>query len=340
MTVPASPFVLTWGWSLLCLAALGCQTLMMLVAAPFFTGWVDRLGGRMAGECRYRVSGRWQEIRHQFTRPGLAEPDQKAGAGVVRAGFVLAVLGCSMVPVFMLLPAGFPAPGLLLISAVLILASLLLSLPLVAQPGRYALNGYMVLIADALLLPALIPVLVMVGGQDLAAFLTQIRSLSPLGNGAPFVLMGVAVFAVAWRSQQGDEEGACPLSGPDRGLWLLARDCVRLCWVTLAGDIAWSGMLSLPTTAGMEAWSIGCLEGTGVWVVKVAIAAVLLALTYLMVLPLPKQGRVRLATVFLLGLLAWQVAYPVLTPQQEPSSTTAAAALQNPIYGDDGGMQP
>lgn len=332
-TIPPEP-VLTWGWSLLTVLALACQTVLMLAVGPFFAGLVERLAGRFTGEHSAWPMGRWHEIRHQFRRPPLHEPADRAGGVVTRAAFFLAVLAAGMVPVFSLSPAGFPAPGLLLVCAMLVLASLLLWVPLVLQPRPVVVPAYMAIVADVFLLPALVPVLVMVGGQDLSTFLVHIRFFSPLEQGAPFVLMGVALFGVAaWRGQQAGQALPCPLSGPDRGLWLWARACVQLCWLTLAGDVAWPGSLALPAEGGVESWLSACLLGLAAWGLKLAVAALLLAATHLMVLPLPRRGRVRLAAVFLLGLLAWQVAYPVLAPIPPTQDKAAKTEAQSSLSG-------
>lgn len=332
---------LTWGWGLLGVLTLACQTLLILGLAPLFTGWIERLAGRLTGEHRPWPMGRWHEIRHQFRRPALLEPADRAGGLVTRAAFLLAVLGAVMVPVYSLSPIGFPAPGLLLVCAMLVLASLLLWVPLVLQPRPVVVPAYMAIVADVFLLPALVPVLVMVGGQDLSEFLAHIRGFSPLQQGAPFVLMGVALFGVAaWRGQQAGQALPCSLSGPDRGLWFWARDCVQLCWVTLAGDVAWPGALALPGDIGVESWLTACLLAVAAWGLKLVVAAFLLAATHLMVLPLPRRGRVRLAAIFLLGLLAWQVAYPVLAPIPLAAGKTAQASTQFPPDStEDGGGQ-
>ncbi|MFS8370523.1 hypothetical protein [Acetobacter indonesiensis] len=339
MTHVITPTPLTWGWISLSILMLAFQTALMLATAPFFSGWVDRLGGRLTGQNRYRASGRWQEIRHQFVRPGYFVAGDRLSSLGCRSGFVLSVLAAGMVPVFALLPAGFPAPGLLLVCAVLVGASLLLCLPLLVQRRHMVQNAYMALMAESLLLPALVPVLVMVGGQDLSAFLAHVRGLSPLGSGAPFVLMGVALFAAAaWRGRQAGETLVCPLSGADRGLWLLATDIVLLCWVTLAGDVAWAGCLALPSDGTVETWLIECLQGGSAWLLKLMVAASLLAVTQLMVLPLPRRARVRLASVFLLGLLAWQAAYPSLAPGAVQDKT-ASIQVQDPALGEEGTPQ-
>ncbi|MCP1196156.1 hypothetical protein NKW84_09830 [Acetobacter senegalensis] len=339
MTPASLPHTLSWGWMFLSALTVGVQIGLMVLVAPLFSGWVDRLAGRLAGQTRYLASGRWQEIRHQFVRPSFREPGDDLSSLSTRAAFTLAVLAAGMVPVYALLPSGLPAPGLLLVCAVLVGASLLLCVPRVVLRGQAALSGYMAFMADSLLLPALVPVLVMVGGQDLSAFLAHVQGLSPLGAGAPFVLMGVAVFgAAAWRGALGDAAQTCPLSGADRGLWLLAEDLVQLCWVTLAGDVAWSGCLALPTDAGVEPWFMACLQGGGAWLLKLVIAALVLAAMQLMVLPPPRRARVRLACVFLLGLVAWQAAYPGLaTPATQDK--TAAIQVQDPAFGAEGTTQ-
>ncbi|MFT8664795.1 hypothetical protein [Acetobacter orientalis] len=332
---------LTWGWGLLGVLTLACQTTLLLAVAPLLSGWIDRLAGRLTGEHRPWPMARWHEIRHQFRRPPLLEPADRAGGFVTRAAFLLAALGAVMVPVFSLCPAGFPAPGLLLVCGMLVLASLLLWVPLVLQPRTVVVPAYMAIVADVFLLPALVPVLVMVGGQDFSEFLVHIRTFSPLQQGAPFVLMGVALFGVAaWRGQQAGQALPCPLSGPDRGLWLWARDCIQLCWVTLAGDVAWPGALALPGDVGVESWLTACLLAIAAWGLKLGVAALLLATTQLVVLPLPRRGRVRLAAVFLLGLLAWQVAYPVLAPIPPTQDKTAQAESQPALYGAEDGATP
>ncbi|MCX2559973.1 hypothetical protein OQ252_00965 [Acetobacter farinalis] len=332
---------LTWGWSFASLLALALQTVLLVLAAPWFSGWVNRLAGRLTGERRFHAGGRWLEIRHQFRRSGLRQKGDGLSALACRGALILAVFAACMTPVFTLVPSGFPAPGFFLLCAALVGASLLLCLPLVVQAGAAALAGYAALLAEGLLLPALVPVLMMAGGQDFSAFLARLRPLSPAGDGAPFVLMGVALFLVAaWKGRQAGEELSCQLSGADRALWMLATDCVQLVWITLAGDIAWAGSLAMPGESGMEPWLAQCLAGAGFWLAKLAVAAFLLAATQLMVLAFPRRARVRLAAVFLLGLLAWQVAYPQQAGPAAQDKTAFVQEGQDPAFGEERGAAP
>lgn len=328
---------LTWGWFFACLLALALQTVLIVLAAPWFSGWVNRLAGRLTGERRFPVGGRWQDIHHQFRRPGLRQRGDGLSSLACRVALILAVFAACMTPVFTLVPAGFPAPGFALLCTALVGASLLLGLPLLVQAGMAELAGYAALLADGLLLPALVPVLVMAGGQDFSVFLAHLRQLSPVGDGAPFVLMGVALFMVtAWKGRQAGEDLPCQLSGVDRALWMLATDCVQLVWITLAADVAWAGSLALPVETGTEPWLAQCLAGGAFWMAKLAVAALFLAGTQLMVLTFPRRARVRLAAVFLLGLLAWQVAYPGQSGPVAQDKTASAQEEQDPAFGEEG----
>lgn len=328
---------LTWGWFFASLLVLVLQTVLIVLAAPWFGGWVNRLTGRLTGERRFPAGGRWQDIHHQFRRQGQRLRGDQLSALACRGAFILAVFAASMAPVFTLLPPGFPAPDFFLPCAALVVASLLLGLPVVVQGGMATLAGYTVLLADAFLLPALVPVLVMAGGQDFSAFLAYLRQFSPAGEGAPFVLMGVALFLVtAWKGQQAGESLPCQLSGADRALWMLATECVQLVWVTLAGDIAWSGSLALPGEGGAEPWLAQCLAGGAFWVAKLGVAALLLAGAHLMVLTVQRRARIRLAAVFLLGLLAWQVAYSSQPDAQAQNRTASTQDGQDSLWHDEG----
>ncbi|GAN68053.1 hypothetical protein [Acetobacter orleanensis] len=328
---------LTWGWFFACLLALALQTGVLVLAAPWFSGWVNRLTGRLTGERRFPAGGRWQDSHHQFRRQGLRLRGDGLSGLACRGALILAVFAACMTPVFTLVPAGFPAPGFFLLCAALVGASLLLGLPLVVQGGTATLAGYTALLADALLLPALVPVLVMAGGQDFSVFLAHLRLLSPAGEGAPFVLMGVALFLVtAWKGRLAGEDLQGQLSGADRALWMLAADCVQLVWITLAGDVAWAGSLALPGDGGAEPWLAQCLAGGAFWVAKLSVAALLLAGTHLMVLTYQRRARVRLAAVFLLGLLAWQVAYAGQSGPQTGNKTASMQDEQESAWRDDG----
>lgn len=327
---------LTWGWLFACLLALALQTVVIILVAPWFSGWVNRLTGRLTGERRFPAGGRWQDIRHQFRRQGLRLRGDGLSGLACRGALILAVFAACMTPVFTLVPAGFPAPGFFLLCAALVGASLLLGLPLVVQGGG-TLAGSTALLADALLLPALVPVLVMAGGQDFSAFLAHLHQLSPAGDGAPFVLMGVALFLVTlWKGQQAGEDVPSELSGADRALWMLATDCVQLVWITLAGDVAWAGSLALPGDSGVEPWLAQCLAGGAFWMARLGVAAFLLAGTHLMVLTFQRRARVRLAAVFLLGLLAWQVAYPGQSGPQAQNRTASAQDGLDAIWHEEG----
>lgn len=287
----------------------------MVFAAPWLVGLVGRLAGRLSGVSSFPVMGRWQDIGHQFRRPRLRQ-DGAQLSGVACAGaLVLAVLGCGLTPVFTLAVPDFPAPGLLLICCVLVVALVLLNVPCVLGGGLGAVQGARSMLGALLLLPALVPVFLLCGARDFSDFLVTVHGLSPVTDGAPYVLAGVALFlvpALAWPVQ--DSQLAL-LAGPERAMWLWAADCVQLTWVVLALDMAWPGGLALPDDGGMERWLTQCMAGFALWGGKLLFAALLLALVRLVVLPPLRLARVRLVSIFLLGVLALQVTWSV-HPQQ------------------------
>ena len=343
MTSFSPPLILTWQWYLLIVIALFFQIILMMYAAPYFRGFVDLLAGRITGQLRYWPGGRWQNIRHQLKRPGIMAPGQQVGCIVTRVAFVLAIAVCGMVPVFSLSPPGFPAPGLLLICALLVLVSVLLMLPVMIQAGQSASDGYLSGVSDILLLPALTPILLMTGGQDLSNFLIHTRAYSPSGEGAPFVLAGAAIFLGAL-GQGGSvaDEAQCPLSGADRGLWFWTHDILQLCWITLAGDIVWSGVLALPLPEeGATAWMVNCFYGTGGWVLKLVCAMFFLVLIRLVLLSVIKRGRVRFLSVFLAGLVAWQIATPLFLPVSDKNEKGTPPSHKTSWYNEEeGGFAP
>ncbi|MFT9016692.1 MAG: hypothetical protein ABF990_13275 [Acetobacter sp.] len=318
--------VLTAGWIVVWLLALAMQAGLMVAVAPWFSGLCERLAGRVSGRQRFHAGAGWQEIRHQFRRPALRGPGDGLNGVFCFLALVMAVLACGLVPVFALTPPGFPAPGLLLVCWVLVMAMVLLDLPLAVQGRLGAYPGRAALLGNALLLPVLCPVMLLAGTQDLSTFLAGLAVLSPLRDGAPYVLAGVALFVVAALSARGTDRDAAvaPLSGQDRGMWLLAADCVQLCWVSLAGDMAWSASLAIAPGQGGGAWVAQCAQGGGIWLCKLAVAALLLALGRLVVLPAMRRIRVRLGVVFLLGALAWQVTW-ALAPQPVIQESEGAA---------------
>ncbi|WP_051544137.1 hypothetical protein [Acetobacter okinawensis] len=115
------------GWAFLFLPFAMLQTLAMVMAAPWLTGLVGRLSGRLSGVSSFPVMGRWQDIGHQFRRPRLGGDTGTLRAVACAGALVLAVLGCGLTPAFTLVVPGLPAPGLLLICCVLVLALVLLN---------------------------------------------------------------------------------------------------------------------------------------------------------------------------------------------------------------------
>ena len=312
---------LTWGWAFGCVAALAIQTALMVLVAPWFAGWVHRLAGRLVGEPRFPAGGRWQEIWHQFRRPSLYGRQDGLNGVFCALALVLAVLACGLVPVFTLTMPGFPAPGMLLVCTILVAVGVLLDLPQAVQEASAAQQGCAAIVADALLLPVLTPVLLLTGAHDLVAFLGRLHVLSPITEGAPYVLAGVALFLATALARRDEQTASATLSGPDKAMWLLAADCMQMCWVTLAADVAWAGSLAMPGESGAENWLTQCVEGLGLWMFKLLVASFMLAVLRMALLPAGRRARVRLGAIFLLGVLAWQVTSShVATPPAEPEN--------------------
>ena len=247
------------GWAFLFLPLAMLQTLAMAFAAPWLTGLIGRVFGRLSGVSSFPVMGRWQDIGHQFRRPRLEGAEGALNAVACAAALVLAVLGCGLTPAFTLGVPGLPAPGLLLICCVLVLALVALNVPCVLGGGLGALQGARAMLGALLLLPALVPVFLLCGACDFSDFLATVHGLSPLTDGAPYVLAGVALFlvpALAWPVQ--DHQLAL-LAGPERAMWLWAADCVQMAWAVLALDMAWPGVPALPDDGAIEPWRCQCL---------------------------------------------------------------------------------
>lgn len=313
------------GWAVLFLPLVMVQTLAMVFAAPWLTGLVGRLSGRLSGVSSFPVMGRWQDIGHQFRRPRLAGQDGALAPVACAAALVLAVLGCGLTPAFTLGVPGLPAPGLLLICCVLVLALVVLNVPCVLGGGLGALQGARAMLGGLLLLPALVPVFLLCGARDFSDFLATVHGLSPVTDGAPYVLAGVALFlvpALAWPVQ--DHQLAL-LAGPERAMWLWAADCVQIAWAVLALDMAWPATLALPEEGAMEPWLIQCMADFAIWGGKLVLAALLLACVRLVVLPPLRLARVRLVSIFLLGVLALQVTWSA-HPQQTVRESAAMSA--------------
>lgn len=114
-------------------------------------------------------------------------------------------------------------------------------------------------------------------------------------------------------------------------MWLWAADCVQIAWVTLAMDTAWSGSLALPDDGGVEQWLTQCMAGFALWGGKLLLAAVLLALLRLVVLPPLRRARIRVVSIFLLGVLALQVTWSVHPLQAEQDDGGMAAGQQQAV---------
>ncbi|MGG6428811.1 hypothetical protein ACQ5TV_02390 [Acetobacter ghanensis] len=318
---------LTWSWILAYLPLIALQTLAMVFAAPWLSGLVGRVAGRLSGVSSFPVMGRWQDIWHQFRRPRLRSEGGALGGVACAGALVLAVLGCALVPAFTLAVPGFPAPGLLLICCVLVMALVFLHVPLVLNGGLGAEQGARGVLGILLLLPALVPVFLLAGARDFSDFLVVVHGLSPVTDGAPFVLAGVALFlvpALAWPAQ---DSKVAALAGPERAMWLWAADCVQIAWVILALDMAWPGSLALPDDGGIEPWLTQCMAGFVFWGGKLLLAAVLLALVRLVVLPPLRLLRVQLVSIFLLGVLALQVTWSVHPLQAGLDDGSVSAAM-------------
>lgn len=322
---------LAWGWLLSYLPLIVLQTLVMVFAAPWLTGLVGRVAGRLSGVSSFPVMGRWQDIGHQFRRPRLWRTSSQLNGAACAGALVLSVLGCGLVPAFTLVVPGFPAPGLLLTCCVLVVAQVCLNVPRVLAGGLGAVQGARGILGALLLLPALVPVFLLSGARDFSDFLVSLHTLSPVTDGAPFVLAGVALFlvpALAWPAQ---DSMVASLAGPERAMWLWAADCVQIAWVTLAMDTAWSGGLALPDDGGVEQWLTQCMAGFALWGGKLLLAAVLLALLRLVVLPPLRRARIRVVSIFLLGVLALQVTWSVHPLQAEQDDGGMAAGQQQAV---------
>lgn len=319
---------LLWGWGLVFGLLTGLQMLAMVFAAPWLSGLVGRFAGRFAGVSSFPVMGRWQDIGHQFRRQHLQQEGGQLGGLACLGALVLAVLGCGVTPVVTLAVPGFPVAGLLLICCVLVIALVLLNVPCVLGGGLGAVQGARGILGALLLLPALVPVFLLCGARDFSDFLASVHGLSPVTDGAPYVLAGVALFlvpALAWPVQ--DTQSAL-LAGPERAMWLWAADCVQLTWLVLALDTAWPAALALPDDGGMEQWLTQCVESFVLWGGKLLFAALLLALLRLVVLPPLRLARVRLVSIFLLGVLALQVTWSVRPQQATREDASVSTVLE------------
>ncbi|MBO1327083.1 hypothetical protein OQ496_02405 [Acetobacter suratthaniensis] len=331
---------LTWGWAIGCTLALLVQVTLLVLAAPFFAGLTEWVAARFEGRSVVAVSARWREIRHHGGRPCLRTPVGQAAGMACRAALVLGVLSCALVPVFSVSAPGFVAPGLFLVCCVLVAGMLLLDLPQTLQGGVAAWWGCAQLLADGLVLPVLAPVALLAGTtRSLPVFLAGVHGASPMLDGAPYVLAGFAVFMVVVLAPWGAEAELrmAGLSGPDRAIWMLASDCLSLCWVTLAGDLAWAGSLASPALGDGQDWLSGCALGVVLWIGKVLAAAVLLGLSRLVVLTARRRARVRLGVIFLFGLLAWQMTWAAAPQPVVLDEGSAAPAVEQPQSRQDQG---
>ena len=308
-----------WVWFIACSFALIVQCGCVLGMAPLLTGFIAWLSARLKGEPSFPITSRWRDIWHYCHRPSVHDAFQNLNRLFICCAFVLMVSGGVFIPVFTLTVKGFPVPNLLLICSVLIGAMLMLVLSLATQGYASAIKVSRRILGEGILLPALVPVFFLSRGHDLRTFLTKIYTLSPLTNGVAYVLAGLAVcvvgiFSIDEGADHGEYDGAVlPLTGFEKGLWLLTFDCIRVYWLTLAVDIAWVTSLAVPMDVlgdvSVSQWLDQCVEGMGLWVCKLSVVSLGLVGIRFVATSSTRIMQIRGGSVFLLGVLAWQMAY-------------------------------
>ena len=308
-----------WVWFVGCTFALIMQCGWIILTAPLWTGLTNCLSASLKGEPSFPITSRWRDIWHQCYKPSLHDKSQDLNRLLIFCAFVLVLPAAIFIPVCTLTVNGFPVPNLLFICSLLVGATLMLILPLATQGYFSAVKASVRLLGEGLLLPALIPIFFLSGGRNLRSFFTQIYTLSPLTDGAAYVLAGGAICVVGVLnydegSDVSDYDSNClPLTGIDKGVWLLTSDCIKVCWLTLAVDIMWPTSLAMPMVVPgatlMSQWFGQCVESVGLWICKMGIAALLLAGVRLVVVSSTRMMQIKIGTVFLLGVLAWQMAY-------------------------------
>lgn len=308
-----------WVWFVGCIFAIMVQCGCIILTAPLWTGFINWLSAHLKGEPSFPIVSRWRDIWHQCYKPSLHDESQDLNRLLILCAFVLVAFVAMFIPVCTLTVKGFPAPNLLFICSMLVGATLVLVLPLATQGYFSATQASIRLLGEGLLLPALVPVFFLSGGDSIRSFLTKIYTLSPLTNGVAYVLAGVAVCVIGvLRYDEGSDlleydNTRLSLTGVDKGVWLLVSDCIKICWLTLAADIVWPTSLAVPMTmpegGGVSQWFGQCIESVGLWICKMGIASLLLVGARFTVVSSTRMMQIKIGTVFLLAILAWQMAY-------------------------------
>ena len=100
-----------WGWLAGCAFMLLVQAALMVLVAPLFTGVTAWVSAVLEGQSGLPVMGRWLDIQHQLSRPGLRSEGEGLNALFGSSAFVHGVRWCPLAPASSLPSPGFPVTG-------------------------------------------------------------------------------------------------------------------------------------------------------------------------------------------------------------------------------------
>ncbi|MFW7269355.1 hypothetical protein ACMAUO_15490 [Gluconacetobacter sp. Hr-1-5] len=250
-------------WAMISAAMAGSVLLvvhlvLMVACAPVVRGLVVAGVARVGGGEPVPVLARWRLILSRVRGHGVRAA---GGAEIVPAmALAVALAACLLVPSFAL---GLPGAGLsdlLTVSGLLVLARLLPLLAALeagsARAGLAAAGDMVALVAMQAVFPLAVAAAVMATGHGgIDALLMRLRE-PDLGSGrVSAMLLAVAMLLAGPDIGPGDDARAADrmldLGGRGRAAMELARDLVLLAWITLAGDLAWPGGLTMPQAGAL-----------------------------------------------------------------------------------------
>ncbi|NHO33079.1 hypothetical protein [Acetobacter fallax] len=295
------------------------QLVVVVMFAPLIAGFRVFMSARLTGVAAPPVLRRWYLIATQWCADS---PDQNSDpltpqTSIVASCATTAAMTTVLV-VSLLVPMAASGLATAHLSDIFVITLLLMSaqiacqLPALGGQAETATTAFRRLISASVAIPVLFLIAVLffsVGATtNLDVVLSGLRSGSPFGDDAPFVLAALALLVAGAASD-------CTVSdvgvtGTDRAILMLAADCSSLIWLTLAGDLFWPGSLALISEHQTVTGSVGALSvGFLLWIVRCCVLCVILAAGNLVAAGPVTRIRLRGAGALLLAFFAIQVLF-------------------------------
>lgn len=296
------------------------QTGLVILVAPVMSGFHSFMSARFAGVAAPPVLRRlyltrkyWSELSVQPANVDvMASQANVIVAVAATSGITSALVASALVPTSALGLATAPLSDILTITFLLMASYISCQLVLLNGLSETAANTFRGIISVAAIIPVIFLVSVIFftksATTNLDVVLSSLRSESPFGDGAPFVLAALALLISG--SSSGSDEIETSAQGTDRAMLMLACDSISLVWLTLAGDLLWPGSLVVISESAGILDSLGNLGlGFLLWIVRCIMLCIVLSVSRLIVAGPVAVIRMRTTAALLLLLFAIQIVF-------------------------------